>query len=148
MKSKRGKGRRDGEGDTAGVIGAPSIPPRHSPFQFVPSPVALHLSLCRGQPELPEQPSASDGWEWRINGQVPHFSPGTGRGEFCTASQRSPVGLNLSCPQQNLLNNHPLPLIYWPPSLPPLTCAPASASWIHLPSKLRAPHILVSELSS
>lgn len=105
---------------------------------------APHLSPCRWQPALPERPSASDGWEWRINGPIPHFSAGTIRGESCTASQRSPVGLNLSCPPQNLLNNHPLPFILWLPSPPALTCSPAGASWIHLPSKLLAPHIFVS----
>lgn len=35
------------------------------------------------------------------------------RGELCTASQRSPVGLNPNCPQENLLGNHSLPLVFW-----------------------------------
>lgn len=46
--SERGKGRRDGEGDKAGVFGAWSISARHSPFRFVPRPVG-------------SSPSASDG---------------------------------------------------------------------------------------
>ena len=55
-----------------------------------------------------------DAWDWRINTWLSHSSGGTISiigGEFCCVSQRSPVGPNPTCPQQDLLNNYPSHLL-------------------------------------